>query len=150
MFWAAHRSSTGALNCICSLWFLYPLPRQRPVTTWVYKPEAANTVWSFWWWAVCRSKHVKPSLNFGIMNSIRKLHLVGISAETVYYISVNCSTCFGWLLHPLPGTHIIVITASGTGQTVSATFRYRGEVGDGLSSARCCNYNYMCSWWWVE
>jgi hypothetical protein len=36
---------------------------QRPVTTWVYKPEAANTVWSSWWWAVCRSKHVEPSIN---------------------------------------------------------------------------------------
>jgi hypothetical protein len=20
----------------------------------------------------------------------------------------------------------------------------------GLTSARCCNYSYMCSWWWVE
>ena len=24
MFRAAHRSSSGALNCICSLWFIYP------------------------------------------------------------------------------------------------------------------------------
>jgi len=36
MFRAAHRSSSGALNCVCSLWFIYPcgdrqLPRQRPV-----------------------------------------------------------------------------------------------------------------------
>jgi len=49
MFRAAHRSSSGALNCICSLWFIYtygdrPLSWQRPVTIWVYKPEAANTV----------------------------------------------------------------------------------------------------------
>jgi hypothetical protein len=21
---------------------------------------------------------------------------------------------------------------------------------DGLTSARCCDYSYMCSWWWVE
>jgi hypothetical protein len=27
---------------------------------------------------VCRSKHVEPSINFGIINSITKLHLVGI------------------------------------------------------------------------
>jgi len=47
---------------------------------------------------------------------------------TVYYISVNCCTCFGWLLHPSSGAHIYVITASGTGQTVSAIFRYRGTV----------------------
>jgi len=30
---------------------------------------------------VCRSKHVEPSINFGIINSITKLHLVGISTE---------------------------------------------------------------------
>jgi len=24
MFQAAHRSSSGAINCICSLWFIYP------------------------------------------------------------------------------------------------------------------------------
>jgi len=52
MFPAAHRSSSGALNCICCLWFIYPngdrpLPKlsgQRPVTTWAYKPQAANRV----------------------------------------------------------------------------------------------------------
>ena len=65
MFRAAHRSSSGALNFVCSLWFIYPcgdrpLPRlsgkwitmdpfptqpwQRLVTTWVHKPEAANIV----------------------------------------------------------------------------------------------------------
>ena len=48
---------------------------------------------------------------------------------TVYYISVNCSTCFGWYLHPSSGAQITVITASGTCQTVSATCRYRGGVG---------------------
>ena len=29
------------------------------------------------WWAVCRSKHVELSINFGIINSITRLHLVG-------------------------------------------------------------------------
>ena len=43
----------------------------------VYKPQAANTVYSSWLWAVCRSKHVEPSINFGIMNSITRLHLAG-------------------------------------------------------------------------
>jgi len=43
MFRAAHRSSSGALNCICSLWFIYTCG-DRPFTTCVYKPEAANTV----------------------------------------------------------------------------------------------------------
>jgi hypothetical protein len=30
---------------------------------------------------VCRSKHVEPTINFGIINSITKLHFVGISTE---------------------------------------------------------------------
>jgi len=95
MFRAAHRSSSGALNCICGLWFILHMwwpafvksewemdpfptqPWQRPVTTCVYNPEAANTVYSSWWWAVCCSKHVEPSINFGIINSITRLHLVG-------------------------------------------------------------------------
>jgi hypothetical protein len=101
MFWAAHRSSSGALNFICSLWFTcpcgdWPLPRLRgiwinhpfptqpwqwPVVKWAYKPEAGNKVQSSWWWAVCRSKHVEPLINFEIINSSTKLHLVGISTE---------------------------------------------------------------------
>jgi len=32
---------------------------------------------------VCRSKHVEPSINSGIINSITKLHLVGISTKAV-------------------------------------------------------------------
>jgi len=31
---------------------------------------------------VCRSKHFEPSVNFGIINSITKLRLVGISTES--------------------------------------------------------------------
>jgi len=49
----------------------------------VYKSEAAYIVWSSWWWAVCCSEHVEPSINFGIINSITRLHLVG---------------CFYWFL----------------------------------------------------
>jgi len=59
MFRAAHRSSSGALNSICSLWFTYtcgdrplsslsgkfsPHTWQWPVTICVCKPKAANTV----------------------------------------------------------------------------------------------------------
>jgi hypothetical protein len=64
---------------------------QRPVTTWVYKPEAANTIYSSWWWTVCRSKHVEHSINSGIINSITKLHLVGISIEnfTICLLQIN-------------------------------------------------------------
>jgi len=30
---------------------------------------------------MCRWKHVEPSINFGIINSVTKQHLVGISTE---------------------------------------------------------------------
>jgi hypothetical protein len=50
---------------------------ERPVTKWVYKPEAANRVSSSWRWAVCRSKHVEPSINSGIIDSIARFYLVG-------------------------------------------------------------------------
>jgi hypothetical protein len=32
---------------------------------------------------MCRSKYVEPLKNFGIINSIAKLHLVGISTENL-------------------------------------------------------------------
>jgi len=81
-------------------WTAVVRPGQRPVTTWVYKPEAANSVWSSWWWAICRSKHVEPSVNFGIINSITRLHLVGY----FYWLLLrrsnindrNCNTWFGF------------------------------------------------------
>jgi hypothetical protein len=72
IFRAAHRSSSGALNCVCSLWFIYtcgdrPLPRLGG--KWIHSP-------------LSRSKHVEPSINFGIINSITKLHIVGFSTES--------------------------------------------------------------------
>ena len=35
---------------------------------------------------------------------------------TQLILSVNCSTCFGWFLHPSSGAQITVSTASGTSQ----------------------------------
>jgi len=35
---------------------------------------------------------------------------------TQFILSVNCSTCFGWFLHPSSGAQITVSTASGAGQ----------------------------------
>jgi len=99
IFRLEYRLSSGAPNCICSLWFMYPCggsvptqPGQRPFTTWVYKPKAANTVWSSWWWVVCHLKHVEPSINFGI-NSITRLHLVGY----FYWFMLRCTDL--WILN---------------------------------------------------
>ena len=55
-----------------------------------------------------------------------------IRLYTVYCISVNFSTCFGWYPHLSSGAHITVITASGTGYTVTATVRDR-TIADGSS-----------------
>jgi hypothetical protein len=50
------------------------------------------------------------------------------------FISENCSTCFGWYFHhPSSGAHTTVSTASGFCHTVTATCRYRGRVGTGLT-----------------
>jgi len=84
MFRAAYRSSSGALTVFAASGLHTHVVTgrcpgrmgQRPVTTWVYKPEAAYRVWSSWWWEVSSSKHVEPSINFGIINSITRLHLV--------------------------------------------------------------------------
>jgi hypothetical protein len=66
MFRAAHRSSSGALNCVCSLWF--------------YIHMLWPTV------ALARA---------GIINSITKLHRVGISTEFYYSIRLEASLTHG-------------------------------------------------------
>ena len=45
---------------------------------------------------------------------------------THFFISGNCSTCFGWCLHPSSGAHTTVSSASGTCQTVTATCHSNG------------------------
>ena len=43
---------------------------------------------------MCLSKHAEPSVNFGIINSITKLHLVGISTEECVcydFVVLRCS-----------------------------------------------------------
>ena len=35
------------------------------------------------------------------------------------FVSLNCSTCFGWYLHPSSGAHTTVSTACDTCQTVT-------------------------------
>ena len=47
---------------------------------------------------VCRSKHVGPSINFGIINSITELHFVGISTESSkMHGSMNIKLIFFYL-----------------------------------------------------
>jgi len=77
----------------CQVWVGENQTWQRPVTTCVCKPEAANTVWSSWWWAVCHSKHVELSINVEIINSITRLHPVGY----FYWFIPRCTD--PWILN---------------------------------------------------
>jgi hypothetical protein len=65
MFRAAHRSSSGALTVFAASGLHTHVVTVR------------SQVWVGNVSAVCRSKHVEPSMNGGIMNSITRLHLVG-------------------------------------------------------------------------
>ena len=46
---------------------------------------------------------------------------------TQFILSGNCSTCFGWYLHPSSGAQTPVSTASVICHTVTATCRYNGR-----------------------
>jgi hypothetical protein len=53
------------------------------------KPEAAITVFSSLWWAMCPPKHIEQLRNIGIINSTTRLHLVGSFCE--FYITMHGS-----------------------------------------------------------
>ena len=84
---------------------------------------------------------------------------------TIYrlFVSVNCSTCFVWYLHPSSGAHVTVSTVSGIIETVTAACCERDCMGTGqfpsntfaTGSSNGFNnvryrYSDMSSWWWVE
>jgi hypothetical protein len=50
-----------------------------------------------------------------------------------FILSGNCSTCFGWYLHPSSGAQTTVSTISGISHAVTVICGYRGRVGTGLS-----------------
>ena len=51
---------------------------------------------------MCRSKHVEPVKNFGVVNSITKLHFVGISTEQyTMYRSMSIEVISALHLHAL-------------------------------------------------
>ena len=80
--------------------------------------------------------------------------------NTQFIYIFNCSTCFGWYLHPSSGFHNTVSTVSGINETVTATCSQRDcrshpvtfMIGssNGLVNARYCRYSVMSSWCWVK
>jgi hypothetical protein len=78
----------------------------------------------------------------GVIKSVFNVHgfvhrnnvLVYIQQHaTLHSLFGNCSTCFGWYLHPSSGAQTTVSTASRICHTVTAICRYRGRVGTDLS-----------------
>ena len=45
------------------------------------------------------------------------------------FISVKCSTCFGWYFHPSSGAHNTLSTVSGINETITTTCLGRGWMG---------------------
>jgi len=69
-----------------------------------------------------------------IISAVKKVEFVSIIIQqtaTIYslFISANCSTCFGWYLHPSSGAHITVSTVFGIIETVTATCREHDWMG---------------------
>jgi len=75
---------------------------------------------------------------------LEKVSIIVQQDAIIYSLLYFCNLLY--ILHPSSGAHITVITASDTGQTVSATFRYGEAAETAVPAARCCNYSFMCSW----
>ena len=74
---------------------------------------------------IIRRKCISCWINTTALTHLEYAILVSIIIQqyaTIFslFISVNCSTCFGWDLHPSSGTHITATTASGINETVTA------------------------------
>jgi len=104
MFRAAYCSSSGVTNCICSLWFIYPCgdrPLSRLGGKWGVPTQPGQQFGAPDDERFCRSKHVEPSINFGIINSITSLHLLVVSTDSLFCKSARAlcrkvCTCTYW------------------------------------------------------
>ena len=62
-------------------------------------------------------KQVMRNILIQVLHNNVKQYPVNIQQDATLhslFISVNCSTCFGWYLHPSSGAHTTVSAASGT------------------------------------
>jgi hypothetical protein len=113
-------------------------------------------------WCMCTTRrrsyaHLWTGVNahetFNVYGSVHRKYIpIYIQQDATLhslFISGNCSTCFGWYLHPSSGAHTTVFTASGICQTVTATCRYSGRSINGVRNTRSCRYICLRSWWWV-
>jgi hypothetical protein len=167
MFRAAHRPSSGALTVFVAsglhthvvtgrsqVWVgtVSTQTWLRPVTTCVCKPEAVKTeplmmngvpletCWAFnerW----NNKFYYKVTSYWLFLLSHTAMHG---SMSIKLFISINCSTCFRWFLHPSSGAQNCTYSVRYC-QTSIATCCYRGL--DGTIPDVC---KVLCSWWWAE
>jgi len=52
--------------------------------------------------------------------------------------------------HLLPSAIVRSRKVAETGTYLSSLADFTHCIFRSLISARCCNYSYMCCWWWVE
>ena len=73
----------------------------------------------------------KLTVDSVIANTSNSMALIMQQDATEYslLISTNCSTCFGWYLHPSSGAHNPLSTVSGINETCNATCRESGWAG---------------------
>jgi hypothetical protein len=103
--------------------------------------------------------HVFQSTTVVVLNVHGSVHrkniLIYVQKDATLYTQFilcgNCSTCFGWYLHPSSGVQTTVSTASGICLTVTATCRYiAAGSSNSQTNTKCCRYSCLHSWWWVE
>jgi hypothetical protein len=128
MLWAAYHSSSGALTVLaasglymhvvtgrCPGWvgtvpIHFPLSLYNGQSPYWYINQRLQIVCSCWWWEVCRSKHVELLINFGIINSITRLHLVGYFYWYRTLSSSLCSFLHSHVTSSLLGPNILLYT----------------------------------------
>jgi hypothetical protein len=63
---------------------------------------------------------------------------------TQFILTGNCSTCFGWHIHPSSGAHTTASTAT-TGETSSNCSTIAADSSNGVTNTRRCRYSRMRS-----
>jgi hypothetical protein len=95
--------------------------------------------------------HYSKLCIFYVQRSVDRecVSVTGQHDATIYslFMSVNCSTCFGWYLHPSSGAHITVSTASGISVTVTATCRYQPKHVEQFTDTNTCKLYVVVSCW---
>jgi len=133
----------SAYNCIYSIWYLSHRYCYLPLS------------WKSWNWFECAVGGARQYSNIYPTRC----------NVTQFFIYGDCSTCFGWYLHPSSGAHTTVPTASAICQTATATCRYSwmystirhpqhaetssnsstiaADSSNGVTNTRCCRYSCM-------